>query len=64
MNTVFAIICFDKETKEKYMSGECYIKYEDAVKFIMTRSGKPIKTSDYCFDTEDISYYIKPLNVK
>lgn len=61
---VYAIICADKNGNATAVSGECYSKYDDAVKFIETRSGNPVKFCNYRFDTDDISYLIKPLDVK
>ena len=59
---VFAIICADKNGI--VVSSECYKEYDDAVKFINTRSGNPVKCCDYRFDTDDTTYLIKPLDVK
>ena len=61
---VYAILCVNKKTRCNMVSGECYTEYDDAVKFIETRSGNPVKVSDYHFDTDKISYFIKPLDVK
>ena len=60
---VFAIICADKNGI--VVSSECYKEYDDAVKFINTRSGNPVKESKYIFRADDgIIYMIKPLDVK
>ena len=59
---VFAIICADKNGI--VVSSECYSTYENAVAFINTRSGNPVKYCDYRFDTDDTTYLIKPLDVK
>ena len=59
---VFTIICADKNGI--VVSSECYKEYDDAVKFINTRSGNPVKYCDYRFDTDDTTYLIKRLNVK
>ena len=61
---VFAIICADKNGSVIAISGECYSTYENAVAFINTRSGNPVKYCDYRFDTDDTIYLIKPLDVK
>ena len=61
---VYAIICTDKSGNITAISGECYSTYENAVAFINTRSGNPVKYCDYRFDTDDTTYLIKPLDVK
>ena len=61
---VFAIVCMDRKTLEMTISGECYKDWRDAVKFIETRSGNPVKFCDYRYDTDDVIYLIKPLDVK
>lgn len=59
---VYSIICDDGNAE--IVSCECYRKYDDAVKFIETRSGNPKKISDYFWITKDCNYIIKPLDVK
>ena len=60
---VLAIICADKNGI--VVSSECYKEYDDAVKFINTRSGNPVKESKYIFRAADgMVYIIKPLDVK
>ena len=61
---VYAIICTDKKGNVEAISSECYSTYENAVAFINTRSGNPVKYCDYRFDTDDTTYLIKPLDVK
>ena len=61
---VYTIICTDKSGNVTAISGECYAKYDDAVKFIQTRSGNPVKHCDDRYDTDDTTYLIKPLDVK
>ena len=62
---VYAIICTDKNGNVEAISSECYSTYENAVAFINTRSGNPVKESKYIFRADDgIVYMIKPLDVK
>lgn len=61
---VYAIVCMDRKTLETTISTECYKDWRDAVKFIETRSGNPVKINDWRYDADDIIYLIKVLGVK
>lgn len=46
-----------------HINSEAYKSIEAAQHFCVTRADKPIKVSDYLYQSKDINYLIHPLRV-